>query len=89
MIMMYKILHGLDGIPFDALFSYHHTATRSNGYKLYKNFATSTVGNISFRSGLLMIGIIFPKKLSNQIMYGLLNLNLIYTGNNTDFLMYS
>ena len=25
MIMMYKILHGLDGIPFDALFS--HTTT--------------------------------------------------------------
>ena len=38
MIMMYKILHGLDGIPFDVLFSYHHTATRSNGYKFYKNF---------------------------------------------------
>ena len=26
-----------------------------------------------------MIGIIFPKKLSNQLMYRLLNLNLIYT----------
>ena len=38
MIMMYKILHGLDGIAFDALFSFHHTVTRSNGYKLYKNF---------------------------------------------------
>ena len=38
MIMMYKILHGLDGIPFNNLFSFHHTATRSNGYKLFKNF---------------------------------------------------
>ena len=38
MIMMYNILHGLDGIPFDDLFSYHHTATKSNGYKLYKSF---------------------------------------------------
>ena len=40
MIMMYKILQGLDGIPFNDLFSYHHTVTRSNGYKLlvYKNF---------------------------------------------------
>ena len=37
-IMMYKILHGLDGISFNDLFSYHHTVTRSNGYKLYKNF---------------------------------------------------
>ena len=24
MIMMYKILHGLDGVPFDALFSYQN-----------------------------------------------------------------
>ena len=38
MIMMYKILHVLDRIPFDELFSYHHTATRLNGYELYKNF---------------------------------------------------
>ena len=38
MIMVYKILHDLDGIPFDTLLSYHHTATRSNGYKLYKKF---------------------------------------------------
>lgn len=38
-IIMYKILQGLDGIPFDDLFSHHHTVTRSsyNGYKLYKN----------------------------------------------------
>ena len=50
MIMMYKILHGLDGIPFDELFSYHHTATRSNGYKFYKFFATWTVGNNYFFS---------------------------------------
>ena len=70
MIMMYKILHGLDGIPFDALLSFHHTATRSNGYKLLQKFLPPELsGNISFRSGLLMIGKIFPEKLSNQIMY--------------------
>ena len=67
---MYKILHGLDGIPFDELFSYHHAATRSNGYKLYKKFLPPD-------SRLLMIGIILPKKLSNQIMYGLLNKTIV------------
>ena len=36
MIMMYKILNSLDGLPFDDLFSFHHTVTRTNGYKLYK-----------------------------------------------------
>ena len=39
MIMMYKILNSLDGLPFDDLFSFHHTVTRTNGYKLYKNFS--------------------------------------------------
>ena len=38
MIMMYKILNGLDGLPFDDLFSFHQLTTRSNGYKLYKHF---------------------------------------------------
>ena len=38
MIMMYEILHVLDGVPFEDLFSYHHTVTRSNGYKIYKKF---------------------------------------------------
>ena len=38
MIMMYKILHGLDGIPFDDLFNYHHTVIGAHGYKMYKNF---------------------------------------------------
>ena len=39
MIMMYKILNGLDRLPFDDLFSFHQTITRSNGYKLYKHFS--------------------------------------------------
>ena len=36
---MNKILNGLDGLPFDDLFSFHQTVTRTNGYKLYKNFS--------------------------------------------------
>ena len=39
MLMMYKILKGLDGLLFNDLFSFHHTITRSNGYKLYKHFS--------------------------------------------------
>ena len=39
MIMMYKILNGLDGLPFDDMFSFHYTTTRSNDYKLYKHFS--------------------------------------------------
>ena len=34
--MMYKILNGLDGLPFDDLFSFHFTTNR---YKLYKHFS--------------------------------------------------
>ena len=38
MIMMYRILNGLEGLPFDDLFSFHQIITRTNGYKLYKQF---------------------------------------------------
>ena len=33
MIMMYKILNDLDGLPFDDLFSFHHTVTSTNSIK--------------------------------------------------------
>ena len=36
MIMMYRILDGLEGLPFDDLFSFYQTITSTNGYKLYK-----------------------------------------------------
>ena len=39
MIMMYRILNGLEGLPFDDLFSFYQTITRTNGYKLYKQFS--------------------------------------------------
>ena len=39
MIMMYRILNGLEGLPFDNLFSFYQTITRTNGYKLYKQFS--------------------------------------------------
>ena len=32
--MVYKIIHGLDGAPFDDFFSYHNISTRSNGFNI-------------------------------------------------------
>ena len=38
MITVFKIVHGLEGVPFDNLFTFHSTITRGNGYKLFKHF---------------------------------------------------
>ena len=46
--MVYKIIHGLDGAPFDDFFSYHNISTRSNGFKLYKHFSRLNVRKFSF-----------------------------------------
>ena len=48
MVMVYKIIHGLDGAPFDDFFSYHNISTRSNGFKLYKHFSRLNVRKFSF-----------------------------------------
>ena len=48
MIMVYKIIHGLDGSPFDMFFMYHDVPTRSNGYKLFKKFCHLNVRKYSF-----------------------------------------
>ena len=32
MITVFKIVHGLDGVPFYNLFMFHNTITRGNGY---------------------------------------------------------
>ena len=34
MIMVYRIIHGLDGSLFNMYFVYHDVPTKSNGYKL-------------------------------------------------------
>ena len=38
MIMVYLMVSGLESISFDQLFTYCDLSTRSNGYKLYKNY---------------------------------------------------
>ena len=45
---MYKIIHGLDGSPFDVFFVYHDVPTRSNGYKLFKKFCHLNIRKYSF-----------------------------------------
>ena len=35
MITVFRIVHGLQGVPFGNLFLFHNTITRGNGYKLY------------------------------------------------------
>ena len=52
-VMVYKIIHGLDGapfddFPFDDLFRYHNTSTRSNGFNLYKYFSRLNVRKFNF-----------------------------------------
>ena len=38
-IAVFKIVQGLEGIPFEALFTFHNTVTKGTGYKLYKKFS--------------------------------------------------
>ena len=42
MITVFRIVHGLQGVPFGNLFLFHNTITRGNGYKLYKHFCHLT-----------------------------------------------
>ena len=52
MIMMYKLIHGLDGSLFHTFFVYHDLPTRSNGYKLFnKKFCHLNIRKYSFHSG--------------------------------------
>ena len=39
MIMVFLITRGLEGIPFGNFFTYNDTSTRSNGFKLYKEYS--------------------------------------------------
>ena len=37
MITVFKIVHGLEGIPFETLFTFHNTVTRGNGLNHIRN----------------------------------------------------
>ena len=54
MISVFKILHGLEGVPFDDLFTFHNTIIRDNGgYKLFKHFSHLNVQKLSFAQRII------------------------------------
>ena len=48
MITVFRIVHGLQGVPFENLFQFHNTITRGNGYKLYKHFCHLNLRKFTF-----------------------------------------
>ena len=53
MITVFKIVHGLEGLPFETLFTFHNTVTRGNGYKLYKKFSHLNLRKFSFSDRII------------------------------------
>ena len=53
MITVFKIVHGLEVVPFDDLFTIHNTITRGNGYKLFKHFSYLNVRKFSFAERIM------------------------------------
>ena len=53
MITVFKIVHGLEGVPFDNFFTFHNTITRGNGYKLFKHFCHLNVRKFSFAQRII------------------------------------
>ena len=49
-------LHGLEGLPFETLFTFRNTVTRGNGYWLFKKF--SHLNNLASVNELLRIRVI-------------------------------
>ena len=59
---MYKILKGLDGIPFNDLFSFCLIQLQDQMVtNVISILVISTVENISFHNVLLIIGIVYPE----------------------------
>ena len=77
MIMMYNILHGLDGIPFDDLFSTTNTAARSNGQlQALQKFLPTELQEIFLFAVIINDWNYLPQEvMANQIMYGLFKLD--------------
>ena len=48
MIMVYIIVHGLDGIHFEDIFTYSDTTARSKSYKLFKHHSRLNIHKYSF-----------------------------------------
>ena len=53
MIMVYLIVRGLESISFDQLFTFCDLSTRSNGYKLHKNYCHLNVRKYTFSQRII------------------------------------
>jgi len=53
MITVFKIVYGLEGVPFNSLFAFHNTITRGNGYKLHKQFSQLNLWKFSFSQRII------------------------------------
>ena len=53
MIIVFKVVHGLKGVPFDDLFTFHNTIIRGNGYKLFKHFSHLNVQKFIFAERII------------------------------------
>ena len=71
MITVFRIVHGLQGVPFENLFQFHNTITRGNGYKLYKHFCHLNLRKFTFsqRVNSVRNGINFQHLLLSLQMY--------------------
>ena len=47
-ITVFRIVHGLQGVPLENLFQLHNTITRGNGYKLYNHFCLLNLRKFTF-----------------------------------------
>ena len=61
MIMVYLIVRGLESISFDQLFTNCDLSTRSNGYKLYKNYCHLNVRKYTVSQRILNDWSNFPR----------------------------
>ena len=53
MITVFKIVHGLERVPLDDLFTFHNAINRGNGYKLFKHFSHLNVQKFSFAQRII------------------------------------
>ena len=53
MIIVFKVVHGLEGVPFDDLFTFHITITTGNDYKMFKHLSHLNVRKFSFAQKII------------------------------------
>ena len=80
MIMLYEIyMAWMEMICF----SYHHTVTRSNGYKLYKSFCQLNCRKYFFSQQTINDWSSLPRETIESVNVWIFNPSLTYIGNRT------